>query len=596
MKNTFCFYFSVFLVIFSALGRHVQSLTCLRCSDITEPRLCNKIEHCHDGEVCAVQQYRADNGDIGYWTGCYPQKECAAVDNRTVITTKRSQYIDGVVQCRDCCTTDICNAYGCGTPKYPDTRGPICFDCEDVADPTDCHTITPCDLNQKCMIHERTVFGQKYFTSKCESVMGCFVHFTGPVVGRKRDLNGVCLHCCDGDLCNANCSSASSATINKPNVPVMPEHVAFHAVAYSSTSVTDIIFDHVITNIGDGYDNATGVFTVPTTGLYVFSWTIEAYGQLTEGALLVNGVQNGQSRAHESTSHYDTTTSFAVLNLTITDKVSVRVIRGRAEARHTMFSGWKINKTDDTAFDASLSRDVSGSHIVYDNETLDTDNSYSPSTGNFVAPRSGLYVFMMSAVNFGSYEYSCKFRLSNGKSQPDVWVDSQSGYYDSSSYMTFAWLNAGEYVYVYADKMRKTSVFAGWQLVNDMSVSKSTYPAFLASLGSDFSSSPVVFGSTYSGYHHGYSTSTGIFTADRDGVYVFLYNIEAQSELVRTTLRVNGVDKFELRSDGRSTGYDDTSAVSVLQLSPGDQVSVERKYGTVDGGQSLFFGVLLFEM
>ena len=79
-------------------------LTCLRCSDITEPRLCTKIERCQDGEVilkiktpfkkrktlkvipriltsvflpeqvCAVQQYRADNGDIGYWTGCYPRQ------------------------------------------------------------------------------------------------------------------------------------------------------------------------------------------------------------------------------------------------------------------------------------------------------------------------------------------------------------------------------------------------------------------------------------------------------------------------------------------------------------------------------------------
>ena len=39
------------------------------------------------------------------------------MDNRTVVTSKRSQYIDGVVQCRDCCTSDICNAYGCGSPS-----------------------------------------------------------------------------------------------------------------------------------------------------------------------------------------------------------------------------------------------------------------------------------------------------------------------------------------------------------------------------------------------------------------------------------------------------------------------------------------------
>jgi hypothetical protein len=125
---------------------------------------------------------------------------------------------------------------------------------------------------------------------------------------------------------------------------------------------------------------------------------------------------------------------------------------------------------DDTAFNALVSREsTSGSHIIYDNDTLDTDNAYSTSTGNFVAPRSGLYVFMMSAVGYDNHEYSCKFHFSNGNSQPDVWVDSQSGYYDSSSYMTFAWLTTGQYVYVYGTRMVKNSVFAGWQLVDDMS-------------------------------------------------------------------------------------------------------------------------------
>lgn len=88
---------------------------------------------------------------------------------------------------------------------------------------------------------------------------------------------------------------------------------------------------------------------------------------------------------------------------------------------------------------------------------------------------------------------------------------------------------------------------------------------------------------------------TGAFTADRDGVYLFLYNIEAYREIVRTTLRVNGVEKLETRSDGRHSTYDDTSAVTVLELSVNDQVSIGVKDGTVDNPGSLFFGVLLIE-
>lgn len=125
---------------------------------------------------------------------------------------------------------------------------------------------------------------------------------------------------------------------------------------------------------------------------------------------------------------------------------------------------------------------------------------------------------------------------------------------------------------------------------------KSNYPVFLAHLSSHSSKTPVIFDKTHSSYHHGYSVRTGAFTADRDGVYLFLYNIEAHNEIVRTTLRVNGIEKFETRSDGRHSDFDDTSAVTVLELSVNDQVSVGVKDGTVDNPESLFFGVLLIEM
>lgn len=74
-----------------------------------------------------------------------------------------------------------------------------------------------------------------------------------------------------------------------------------------------------------------------------------------------------------------------------------------------------------------------------------------------------------------------------------------------------------------------------------------------------------------------------------------LYNIEARSEIVITTLRVNGVQKFETRSDGRHSGFDETSAVTVLELSLNDQVSIGVENGRADSPESLFFGVLLIE-
>ena len=104
-----------------------------------------------------------------------------------------------------------------------------------------------------------------------------------------------------------------------------------------------VIFDQEITNIGNGYSTNTGMFSVPANGLYAFSWTAETHGELTETSLVANGVSRGSAIAHEIGSHYDTTTSFAILELQANDIVYVNVTQGRAQGERTMFSGWKIN-------------------------------------------------------------------------------------------------------------------------------------------------------------------------------------------------------------------------------------------------------------
>lgn len=59
----------------------------------------------------------------------------------------------------------------------------------------------------------------------------------------------------------------------------MNQMVAFHALMTRFT--TEITYEHILrfdmvkTNIGKGYHPATGVFIVPVTGVYVFTWTIQ---------------------------------------------------------------------------------------------------------------------------------------------------------------------------------------------------------------------------------------------------------------------------------------------------------------------------------
>ena len=42
---------------------------------------------------------------------------------------------------------------------------------------------------------------------------------------------------------------------------------------------TDIVFDRVVTNIGTGYDAASGRFTAPANGTYQFNIIVSAQGR-----------------------------------------------------------------------------------------------------------------------------------------------------------------------------------------------------------------------------------------------------------------------------------------------------------------------------
>jgi len=59
--------------------------------------------------------------------------------------------------------------------------------------------------------------------------------------------------------------------------------VAFYAALQQLIPITQgsqtIVFDNVMTNIGNAYDSTTGVFTASTDGVYVFSATIKSSSQ-----------------------------------------------------------------------------------------------------------------------------------------------------------------------------------------------------------------------------------------------------------------------------------------------------------------------------
>lgn len=115
-------------------------------------------------------------------------------------------------------------------------------------------------------------------------------------------------------------------------------------------------------------------------------------------------------------------------------------------------------------FYASLTTQ-SGHDILFDHVHLNKGLGYSRLTGRFTAPYPGLYVFMTSVLTYGDSALTAEFKLSH-QTRPNIYLDSSSGLYDGSGYMTFAWLKEHEYVYIRSEKVYPSSMFAGWMVMN----------------------------------------------------------------------------------------------------------------------------------
>ncbi|XP_056225961.1 complement C1q tumor necrosis factor-related protein 3-like [Seriola aureovittata] len=110
----------------------------------------------------------------------------------------------------------------------------------------------------------------------------------------------------------------------------------------------NMMYNTVITNIGDAYDVATGVFTAPTAGVYYFTFFYHAGGHHVARLILhKNKEPVVMTSDHESGSDTADNGGNAVfLKLEKGDKVCVHLPAGChvwASAGHTTFSGFRVN-------------------------------------------------------------------------------------------------------------------------------------------------------------------------------------------------------------------------------------------------------------
>ena len=108
-----------------------------------------------------------------------------------------------------------------------------------------------------------------------------------------------------------------------------------------------IIYDKIITNVGQGYSQQTGTFTCPKRGLYVFTWSILSGGDNRDCYAYIyrNGEKSLMTNSYEAGgSAYEAASNTAVFHLSVRDRVWIETescgyFFGYP---YTAFSGWKL--------------------------------------------------------------------------------------------------------------------------------------------------------------------------------------------------------------------------------------------------------------
>ncbi|XP_056016181.1 heavy metal-binding protein HIP-like [Ostrea edulis] len=113
--------------------------------------------------------------------------------------------------------------------------------------------------------------------------------------------------------------------------------IAFHARMSSNlqncgTSV--VVFGRVTLNSGSAYNGKTGIFTAPRDGIYSFTWTIlTTPGSYFNTETVINGNVVGYNLANGkvSSSHYESSSTTAVIRMKKKDKVWIRTYGGNGK-------------------------------------------------------------------------------------------------------------------------------------------------------------------------------------------------------------------------------------------------------------------------
>ena len=111
------------------------------------------------------------------------------------------------------------------------------------------------------------------------------------------------------------------------------------------------IFEHVVTNTGNGYNNYTGAFTSPVSNTFVFLWNTRVYLGDIVTELVINNIPVTATQVYSNSNKpYNSYCGFAVVHVNVNDVVFVRTHSTHNgggqilsdQYGRTSFAGWQL--------------------------------------------------------------------------------------------------------------------------------------------------------------------------------------------------------------------------------------------------------------
>ncbi|KAL4219404.1 hypothetical protein ACF0H5_021984 [Mactra antiquata] len=228
----FIYLLRVIGVLYLCAVKDVLSLHCMVCSDVPSATDCTIVHECAPHEVCYAQQAVSTSGHIFRKLGCRDSRHCVGGifgrrDSNTILDTTVNITGDSMhdvinnapqdlVVCDGCCDTAWCQSGLCNDVAIqPKTnRGPICFNCDNLALNDNCTNIIQCGRDEACVTSFSISLSSMLKKSGCIYKNVCDA--SPSLIGRPN----TCWNCCSDDLCNNMCGSATTNA---------PTHAPTHA-------------------------------------------------------------------------------------------------------------------------------------------------------------------------------------------------------------------------------------------------------------------------------------------------------------------------------------------------------------------------------